>query len=74
MTISLFGSVARDEASDGSDIDLLVEFADPATFDNYIALKEFLESLLGNQVDLITRKSVKPRFAEIIERDLVDVA
>jgi predicted nucleotidyltransferase len=53
---------------------VLVEFAGPATFDNYIGLKDFLESLLGNQVDLITRKSIKPRFAKVIERDLVDVA
>lgn len=73
-SLSLFGSVARDEAMPGSDIDVLVEFDGPATFDGFLELKVFLETSLGQPVDLITRRSVKPRFASIIENDLVRVA
>jgi hypothetical protein len=72
-SLSIFGSVARDEAVDRSDIDVLVEFDGPATFDKYIELKDLLEDILGRPVDLVTRKSIKPRFARVIERDVLDV-
>ena len=72
--LSLFGSVARDEARPGSDVDLLVEFDGPATFARYTGLLAFLEDLLGGKVDLLTPRSVKARMAPLIERDLVRVA
>ena len=50
--LALFGSAARDELHDDSDVDILVEFEGPGTFDGYMDLKFFLESLLGRQVDL----------------------
>ena len=73
-SLSLFGSVARDEAQPGSDVDVLVEFDGPATLDGFLDLKDFLEASLGEPVDLITRSSIKPRFASIIDSDLVRVA
>jgi predicted nucleotidyltransferase len=45
--LALFGSVARDEATAESDVDLLVEFEGGATFDRYMDLKFFLEECLG---------------------------
>jgi len=72
--LALFGSVARDEAGPESDVDLLVEFDGPATFDGYTGLKFFLEDLLGQPVDLVTRKSLKSRLVSSIEREAVDVA
>src|SRR5690349_11599986 len=72
--LALFGSVARDEMREGSDVDILVEFDGPATFDHYMDLKFFLEGLLGTKVDLVTREAVKPRMMPIVERDLVRVA
>lgn len=41
--LSVFGSVARDEATDASDIDILVELEGPTTFDGYFGLEERLE-------------------------------
>lgn len=73
-SLSLFGSVARDEATDKSDIDVLVEFDGAATFDRYMELKFQLENLLHNKVDLVTKKAIKPRTKKYIEKDLIHVA
>lgn len=70
----LFGSAARDELNDDSDIDVLVEFDGPATFDGYVGLKDYLEALFGAKVDLATEAMVKPRLWRYIEKDLLRVA
>lgn len=72
--LALFGSAARDELRDDSDIDVLVEFAGPATFDGYFELKERLEQLLGRTVDLVTERGLKPRARRNVEKDLIRVA
>jgi hypothetical protein len=72
-TLAIFGSVARDEASPDSDVDILVEFQGPATFNGYMDLKFFLEDLLGRPVDLVTRKSIRPRLKTQIEREALYV-
>ncbi|HZT60572.1 MAG TPA: nucleotidyltransferase family protein [Pyrinomonadaceae bacterium] len=65
--ISLFGSFARGEASDESDVDILVELeAGGKSFDNFLALAEFLEELFGRKVDLLTPESLNPRFGHYI--------
>jgi predicted nucleotidyltransferase len=72
-TMAVFGSVARDEARLDSDVDILVEFQGPATFNGYMDLKFFLEDLLGRSVDLVTRKSIRPRLKTSIEREALYV-
>lgn len=72
--ISLFGSAARDEMHEGSDIDVLVEFEGPPTFDGYMGLKAFLEALLTTRVDLVTNSGLKPRARPSVEKDLIRVA
>lgn len=54
-SLALFGSVARDEATANSDIDLLVEFDGKVTFDCYMDLKFFLEDSLGCPVDVVSK-------------------
>ncbi|HUT74517.1 MAG TPA: nucleotidyltransferase family protein [Armatimonadota bacterium] len=73
-SLALFGSAARGQAGPDSDVDLLVEFEGRATFDRYMALKEYLEELLGCQVDLVTRKALKPRLRPRVEEEAVHVA
>ncbi len=73
-SLALFGSVARDEARPDSDVDILVDFNGPATFDQYMTLKDFLQSLLGHPVDLLTRKSIRPELAPYVEQDTLHVA
>ena len=68
-SLALFGSVARGEDHADSDVDLLVEFEGPATFDAYMELKFYLENLFGCQVDLVTTKALKPRLRSIVEKE-----
>jgi hypothetical protein len=70
--IGIFGSMARGEAMEGSDLDVLVEFAEP-TFDNYMDLKFEIEDTLGMPVDLVIEDSLKPRLRPIIAQEVVYV-
>mgnify|MGYP000979616817 CR=1 FL=1 len=72
--LRLFGSVARDEAEPGSDVDLLVEFQGPASLDGFMGLKADLEALIGAPVDLATPRSLRPALRALVEKDLLDVA
>jgi len=72
--LALFGSVARDEASATSDVDILVEFDGPTTFDRYFGAKEALEEILGTRVDLATPAMLKPRLKLEVDREGVRVA
>lgn len=73
-SLRLFGSVARGEASPGSDVDLLVSFRKTPTFSGYMRLRIFLEDLLGRKVDLITESGLRDRVRPSVERDAIRVA
>ncbi|MFA5222469.1 MAG: nucleotidyltransferase family protein [Methanoregula sp.] len=66
-TIGVFDSVARDEQTGKSDIDLLVEFSKPVGFVTFMRLENFLSERLGKQVDLVTSDSLKP----VIRQDVL---
>lgn len=70
--LGLFGSVTRDDFTEASDIDILVDFSRPIGMD-FFTLADYLESRLKRKVDLITRDGVKPRYFEAIKQDLVYV-
>lgn len=72
--LAVFGSLARGEATEASDLDVLVDFVGPATLDGFMGLKLFLEDDLGVKVDLVTRAALKPRFRERIEAEALRVA
>jgi predicted nucleotidyltransferase len=72
--LALFGSTARNEACEDSDVDLLVDFAGKATFRGYFDLKFHLEDLFGTEVDLVCDDAVRPRLRLRIERDAINVA
>ena len=72
-SLALFGSAARGESHALSDIDILVEFQDKATFDQYMKLKFFLEDTLDCPVDLVTRKALKPRIRDSVEKGALHV-
>ena len=57
----VFGSFVQNQPRPESDVDILVEFKpEHKTFDNFIQLAFFLESLFGRKVDLITTESLSP--------------
>lgn len=72
-SLAMFGSVARDEATEASDVDMLIEFDGPVTFDRFMEAKFFLEDLLGMPVDLVVPQAVRPRLRPYIEQDMVYV-
>ncbi len=71
--LALFGSRARGDAVAGSDVDILVD-VDPAIGLRFVSLADELESLLGERVDVVSRRAVNPRHWKHIEPDLIDVA
>lgn len=70
-SLALFGSVARDEASSDSDVDLLVEFEHPVGLFEFIGLQQYLESLLGCKVDLGTPRSLKPYLKQEVLQEMI---
>ena len=73
VKISLFGSVARKQDNDKSDIDFLVEFEDGRTLFDLIRLKHDLESLLDKEVDVVTKKSLHPLIKEQVMTEAVEI-
>lgn len=71
--LALFGSTARGEASDASDVDILVSFDSPATSRRYFGVQFFLEDLLDCPVDLVADKALRREFRPYIERERIDV-
>jgi uncharacterized protein len=70
----VFGSHARGDSRPDSDLDLLVDFASPPGFDNFMGLKFDLEDHLGTKVDLLSRRACRTRFLNAIQPELLDVA
>ena len=69
--LPVFGSVARDRASAGSDVDLLVDLPDGASLFDRAELKSALEELLLSRVDLIRCRNLKPGIREVVEAEAV---
>ena len=71
--VGVFGSVARGEASDGSDIDVAYEVVGKASLFDVGGILMDLQEALGHQVDMVDLAHVKPRLRVLMERDLVRV-
>jgi predicted nucleotidyltransferase len=73
--IGVFGSFARDEQTEESDIDILVQFRvnTPNLFEMRMELKDYLQSNLGRNVDICHQKAIKPVFRDMILADAIYV-
>ena len=71
--IGLFGSFVREEASERSDVDLLVDFDKPIGLFEFQELEEYLSQILGLRVDLVSRKALKPHIGKRILDEVVPV-
>jgi predicted nucleotidyltransferase len=69
LSIALFGSFAREEAKDNSDIDMLVEFSHPVGLFEFASLKLYLEKVFGRKVDLVTPEALREEMREDILRE-----
>ena len=72
--VSLFGSVARGESTEDSDIDLLVEFSQPIGLFKFVELKRILEEAFGRSVDLVTPNALKPQLRDRILKEAIRAA
>ena len=71
--IGIFGSYARGEAGDKSDLDILVEFCEPVGLFNFLELENFLAQKAGLKVDLIMKDTLKLRIKDRILNEVVYV-
>ena len=71
--VFVFGSFARNEDKDGSDIDLIISLSHPVglfTLGNYVA---DLEDITKRKIDIATQNSITPEFLALIQKDLKEV-
>ncbi len=73
LEIGLFGSFARNEQTDKSDIDILVVFEPntPNLFDLELELKDYLKKHFNREIDICSRKWIKPIFKPLVLKDVL---
>ncbi|MGB3851519.1 MAG: nucleotidyltransferase domain-containing protein [Tunicatimonas sp.] len=71
-SLAIFGSYARGESNQASDLDLLVE-VDAVIGSRFVDLADEIEEMVGMRIDLVSRDGVKPKYLEAIKPDLVYV-
>ncbi|MEI7434989.1 MAG: nucleotidyltransferase family protein [Methanomicrobiales archaeon] len=72
-SIGIFGSVARNENTDKSDLDLIVDFSEPVGMFKFQELQDYLRDALNIDVDLTTPRALKPAIKLTVERDVLYV-
>jgi predicted nucleotidyltransferase len=70
--LGLFGSYARGDYNEKSDIDILVDFNDRIGI-GFIALAHELEDLFDQKIDLVSRRAIKSRYLPFVEKSLIHV-
>ena len=73
-SLAIFGSVARNEATEESDIDILVEFGQPVGLFEFVRIKARLEKILNRPVDLVTPEALKKQLKERILKEAIYAA
>ena len=71
-TVALFGSYSRNEQTDKSDIDILVEHTEPLGF-KYLDMIYELDKLFKKEVQVVSKNGIKPKYQEAIKPDLIYV-
>ena len=68
--LALFGSYARGDQREDSDVDILVELEKPIGFIRFIKLEDSFSRLLGIKADLVTKKALKPYIGKQILQEV----
>jgi uncharacterized protein len=70
--LGVFGSYARGEATEQSDIDIAVDITGPMGL-SFVAMAEEIEALFGIKTDVVPSRSIKPEYLPFVEKDIVYV-
>ena len=70
--LGVFGSYARGDATEKSDVDIVVEFSAPMGL-NFVAMANEIEELLGIKTDVVSRGGIKTKYLPYVEKDIVYV-
>jgi uncharacterized protein len=70
--LGIFGSYARGDYNEKSDIDILVDFNDRIGI-GFISLAHELEDLFNHKIDLVSRRAIKARYLPYVEKSLIHV-
>lgn len=71
--MGLFGSFARGDYNENSDIDILVDFDDRIDGFDYIKIAHHLEDAFKQKIDLVSRKGIKAKYIPFVENNLIHV-
>jgi len=69
--IGIFGSYVRDKQGKRSDVDILVEFKEPVSLLEFVAIERHLSELIGKKVDLVMKSALKPRIGKHILKEVM---
>lgn len=72
-SLALFGSMARGEATEKSDVDLLIDFSQTPDLLTFIELEEKLKSALGKNVDLVPKRKLRAELSQNILQEAIAV-
>jgi hypothetical protein len=73
-SLSIFGSIPRNQARQNSDVDILVDFEKPIGLFEFVRLKLYLEEELGRKVDLVTPEALRKELRDAILREAIRAA
>jgi predicted nucleotidyltransferase len=68
--LGVFGSYARGEANENSDIDIAVEITGPMGL-NFVQMADEIEDLFGRKTDVVPLRSIKPQYLESVQREII---
>ncbi|CAN5207275.1 nucleotidyltransferase [soil metagenome] len=71
--LAIFGSYARGDYNENSDIDILVDFNDRIDGFDYIRIALELEDTFQKKIDLVSRKGIKPQYLSFVEKNMIHV-
>ena len=71
--VGVFGSYVRGDNNEESDVDILIEFHEPPTLLEFVALERYIGELTGMKVDLVMKTALKPGIGERILQEVVYV-
>lgn len=71
--LGIFGSYARGEQTDTSDIDVLIDYSDAPTLFKLVELRNYLSQITGTEVDVVTKNGLKPRIRDRVLSEVIYV-